>query len=186
MVDYEPSAIILQPGGAVDITYIIRSGRVKAGWNVHESEQILAYLSRGDCFGELGRLSSGGPDVTYTAVDFVSAARVRRNDIEAVLTWLEERDSEDGERDEEERSQTRVESCRTCVDPRCLLGCPVGAIHRTATRDLHIEDWCTGCGVCVKNCTHGSLSLEVSAGAGPDGPRKAVVKKPPAAQQPPV
>src|SRR5205085_2963246 len=48
-------------------------------------------------------------------------------------------------------------SCRSCLDPYCLVGCPVDAIHRrpregdTQSLEIVIEDWCIGCGQCEKN-----------------------------------
>jgi CRP-like cAMP-binding protein/Fe-S-cluster-containing dehydrogenase component len=41
-------------------------------------------------------------------------------------------------------------ACRSCHDPKCLSGCPVDAIHRTAEGGLAIviEDTCVGCGFC--------------------------------------
>src|SRR5439155_18980513 len=30
-------------------------------------------------------------------------------------------------------------SCRSCMDPYCMVGCPVDAIHRKGTREIIIE-----------------------------------------------
>jgi len=56
-------------------------------------------------------------------------------------------------------------SCRSCLDPYCLVGCPVDAIHRTP-RDGHpgaveivIESHCIGCGLCSTNCPYGNISM---------------------------
>ncbi len=38
-------------------------------------------------------------------------------------------------------------SCRSCLDPYCMVGCPVGAIRRRETSEILIEDWCIGCGL---------------------------------------
>src|SRR5262249_11271007 len=43
-------------------------------------------------------------------------------------------------------------SCRSCRDPLCMVGCPVGAIRRRGSMEILIEDWCVGCGLCVRNC----------------------------------
>jgi len=50
-------------------------------------------------------------------------------------------------------------SCRTCHDPLCMIGCPVGALRRTDSLEVLIEDWCIGCGLCVGNCPYGHLNL---------------------------
>lgn len=59
-------------------------------------------------------------------------------------------------------------SCRACHDPLCMIGCPVGSLRRTDALELLIEDWCIGCGLCVKSCPYGNLNLHPT-GAGTDG-----------------
>src|SRR5204862_8113292 len=39
-------------------------------------------------------------------------------------------------------------SCRSCLDPYCMVGCPVGSIRRRQSGEISIEDWCIGCGKC--------------------------------------
>jgi CRP-like cAMP-binding protein/Fe-S-cluster-containing hydrogenase component 2 len=50
-------------------------------------------------------------------------------------------------------------SCRSCLDPYCLVGCPVDAIHRRDSREIIIEDWCIGCGNCARNCPYGNINM---------------------------
>jgi Fe-S-cluster-containing hydrogenase component 2 len=62
-------------------------------------------------------------------------------------------------------------SCRSCLDPYCLVGCPVDAIHRKqrdegpdredlpASLEIVIDDRCIGCGLCARNCPYGNISL---------------------------
>ncbi len=56
-------------------------------------------------------------------------------------------------------------SCRSCLDPYCLVGCPVDAIHRRqrndseASLEIVIEDWCIGCGLCASNCPYGNINM---------------------------
>jgi Fe-S-cluster-containing hydrogenase component 2/CRP-like cAMP-binding protein len=50
-------------------------------------------------------------------------------------------------------------TCRSCLDPVCLTGCPVGSIHRGAGGEIVIEDWCIGCGLCAENCPYGSIQM---------------------------
>ena len=41
-------------------------------------------------------------------------------------------------------------SCRSCRDPLCMVGCPVGSIRRHPdSLEIIIEDWCIGCGLCA-------------------------------------
>ena len=58
-------------------------------------------------------------------------------------------------------------SCRSCLDPYCLVGCPVDAIHRQPRKDkdqtaleIVIDDSkCIGCGQCAKNCPYGNINM---------------------------
>jgi Fe-S-cluster-containing hydrogenase component 2/CRP-like cAMP-binding protein len=50
-------------------------------------------------------------------------------------------------------------TCRACLDPVCMIGCPVGSIHRGDNREIVIEDWCIGCNLCADNCPYGSIQM---------------------------
>jgi CRP-like cAMP-binding protein/formate hydrogenlyase subunit 6/NADH:ubiquinone oxidoreductase subunit I len=50
-------------------------------------------------------------------------------------------------------------SCRSCMDPYCMVGCPVGSIRRKNSREIIIEDWCIGCGKCAENCPYGNINM---------------------------
>jgi Fe-S-cluster-containing hydrogenase component 2 len=50
-------------------------------------------------------------------------------------------------------------SCRSCLDPYCMVGCPVGSIRRRHSREIIIEDWCIGCGKCAENCPYGNINM---------------------------
>jgi Fe-S-cluster-containing hydrogenase component 2/CRP-like cAMP-binding protein len=50
-------------------------------------------------------------------------------------------------------------SCRSCLDPYCMVGCPVGSIRRRENREIIIEDWCIGCGKCAENCPYGNINM---------------------------
>ena len=46
------------------------------------------------------------------------------------------------------------------MDPYCLIGCPVDAIHRRGdTLEISIEDYCIGCGLCAQNCPYGNINM---------------------------
>jgi CRP-like cAMP-binding protein/Fe-S-cluster-containing dehydrogenase component len=61
-------------------------------------------------------------------------------------------------------------SCRSCLDPYCLVGCPVDAIHRKPREnhpgavEIVIEDHCIGCGLCSTNCPYGNISMHTVSG----------------------
>jgi Fe-S-cluster-containing hydrogenase component 2 len=50
-------------------------------------------------------------------------------------------------------------TCRSCLDPVCMIGCPVGSIHRGDNNQILIEDWCIGCGLCANSCPYGSIQM---------------------------
>lgn len=50
-------------------------------------------------------------------------------------------------------------SCRSCRDPLCMVGCPVGSIRRRESLEIIIEDWCIGCGLCAQQCPYGNINL---------------------------
>jgi Fe-S-cluster-containing hydrogenase component 2 len=60
-------------------------------------------------------------------------------------------------------------SCRSCRDPKCLVGCPVDAIHRKGSLPIIIEDHCVGCGRCAENCPFGNVTMHPIQTVDPDG-----------------
>ncbi len=63
-------------------------------------------------------------------------------------------------------------SCRSCLDPYCLVGCPVDAIHRKPREnhpgavEIVIENHCIGCGLCSTNCPYGNISMHTESRSG--------------------
>ncbi len=50
-------------------------------------------------------------------------------------------------------------TCRQCKDPVCLIGCPVGSIHKGDNGQIVIEDWCIGCSRCALNCPYDAIQM---------------------------
>ncbi len=51
-------------------------------------------------------------------------------------------------------------SCRSCLDPYCLVGCPTGAIGRKGSVEILIDpNTCIGCGRCAENCPYGNINM---------------------------
>jgi Fe-S-cluster-containing hydrogenase component 2/CRP-like cAMP-binding protein len=50
-------------------------------------------------------------------------------------------------------------ACRSCTDPKCMVGCPVGSIRRKDSLEIHIEDWCIGCQRCANQCPFGNINM---------------------------
>lgn len=58
-------------------------------------------------------------------------------------------------------------SCRSCMDPVCMIGCPVGSINRGDNGEIEIRDWCVGCSICADQCPYGSIQMNPLEG-GPE------------------
>jgi Fe-S-cluster-containing hydrogenase component 2 len=50
-------------------------------------------------------------------------------------------------------------TCRSCLDPVCMIGCPVNSIQRGDNKEILIRDWCIGCGACAEQCPYGSIQM---------------------------
>lgn len=55
-------------------------------------------------------------------------------------------------------------TCRSCLDPVCMIGCPVGAINRGENGEIQITDWCIGCELCADQCPYGSIQMDALEG----------------------
>jgi Fe-S-cluster-containing dehydrogenase component len=56
-------------------------------------------------------------------------------------------------------------TCRSCMDPVCMIGCPVGSINRGDNGEIEIRDWCIGCSICADQCPYGSIQMNTLPGA---------------------
>lgn len=51
-------------------------------------------------------------------------------------------------------------ACMHCADPVCMIGCPTGAIHRTPTGVVIINDkTCIGCATCANSCPYDNIQM---------------------------
>lgn len=50
-------------------------------------------------------------------------------------------------------------ACRKCLNPSCMIGCPVGSIQRGANGQIEIRDWCIGCSLCARQCPYDSIQM---------------------------
>lgn len=239
LVSFEAGAVIFKEGDPPDGMYVVRLGQVKVSKKFPGGERQLAYLSRGDFFGETGLLRGLPRNATCAAVDHpvidsgrkrrparVEVVKIKAEDFERVirphqqvLNLLEEAatrrslgqvraslhilptvpskrvddlgllqgqnlmlidlekctrcdqcaqacsEAHDDGISRLIREGPRYDkylvpsSCRMCMDPVCMIGCPVGSIRRTEDLNIFIEDWCVGCGVCAKQCPYNSIQL---------------------------
>ncbi len=270
LVTVEPGTPIVKEGDAADAMFIIRLGQVRVSKKLAGGDLTLAYLTKGDCFGEIGLLGNSTRTTTCTAYDHpkavqgtarvgykakpsrVELVKIKQADFNWVTTEFPDvksklqalaqqraRATEDAQRQIADYKVPRqvedlgllqgqgllmidlekctrcdqcvqacVEShddgvtrlmregprydkylvpsrCRICLDPVCMIGCPVGSIRRTKDLNMFIEDWCIGCGVCANQCPYNSIQMhersaftvaaDAPKSAAPERKEKAVV-----------
>jgi CRP-like cAMP-binding protein/Fe-S-cluster-containing dehydrogenase component len=246
LVRFAPGQVICKQGDPAQSFYLVRIGFVKVSQAHPGGEMVLAYLSRGDYFGETGLLLGDVRTATCTALDHVEVVRIGQEDFgrmidqfPAIRRKLEAVEHERAEMNRQRlsvlqsvpldtflaqglmeaqslllldlNSCTRCDacvracadahdgitrlvreglrfdhylvatSCRQCLDPLCMVGCPVGSIRRRNSLEVIIEDWCIGCGLCAENCPYGNINLHPFDVTVDDpehpGRKKAVVKQ---------
>jgi formate dehydrogenase iron-sulfur subunit len=74
----------------------------------------------------------------------------------AAINWRRVGEVEGGHYPHTQRHHLSM-GCNHCLEPSCLIGCPVEAYTKDATTGvvLHSADTCIGCQYCVWNCSYG-------------------------------
>ena len=85
LLRFAPGQVIAKQGDTADSFYLVRIGFVKISENYPGGELVLAYLSRGDYFGEIGLLGGGVRTATCTALDHVEVVRVSGQDFRQMV-----------------------------------------------------------------------------------------------------
>jgi Fe-S-cluster-containing hydrogenase component 2 len=85
LLRFAPGQVIAQQGDAANSFYLVRIGFVKISESYPGGELVLAYLSRGDYFGEIGLLGGGVRTATCTALDHVEVVRVSGDDFRQMV-----------------------------------------------------------------------------------------------------
>jgi len=85
LLRFAPGQVIARQSDAADSFYLVRIGFVKISEHYPGGELILAYLSRGDYFGEIGLLGGGVRTATCTALDHVEVVRVSGDDFRQMV-----------------------------------------------------------------------------------------------------
>ncbi|HKF26441.1 MAG TPA: cyclic nucleotide-binding domain-containing protein [Candidatus Acidoferrum sp.] len=85
LVRFAPGQVIATQGETADSFYLVRIGFVKISESYPGGELVLAYLSRGDYFGEIGLLGGGTRTATCTALDHVELVRISGDDFRQMV-----------------------------------------------------------------------------------------------------
>src|SRR3984893_2048836 len=150
LVRYTPGQVITKQGEAAGSFYLVRIGFVKISEEYPGGELVLAYLSRGDYFGEIGLLGGGVRTATCTALDHVEVVRISgddfRNMVErfpSVRQGLEVVAAERGA-----QNQQRMQTVETVPIDQFLSQ---GLMEAQSLLVLDLEN-CTRCDACVNAC----------------------------------
>lgn len=85
LIRYSPSDVIFKQGDMADAFYLVRQGFVKVTEKYPGGELILAYLSKGTYFGEIGLLGGGHRTATCSALDHVEVVKIAADDFNAMI-----------------------------------------------------------------------------------------------------
>ncbi len=240
LISFDPGKVIFAEGDKPDGMFLVRRGQVRISKKFPGGERGLAYLTKGDVFGEIGMIRGTPRTATATAADHpviegagrtrrsakVEMVKIKTEDFERVLAGFPEvkarlvkiaaeRETEQVESkirltpsvysqeienlgllqgqnlmlidlekctrcdqcakacsEAHEDGLSRLiregprfdkylvpSSCRMCMDPVCMIGCPVASIRKAKDLNIVIEDWCIACGVCAKQCPYNSIQV---------------------------
>jgi CRP-like cAMP-binding protein/ferredoxin len=90
LVRYAPGQVICRQGEPADSFYLIHTGFVKVTQTHPGGELVLAYLSRGNYFGEIGLLAGGARTATCTALHHVELVRIGREEFRLMIESFSE------------------------------------------------------------------------------------------------
>jgi len=82
---YAPGEVIFNQGDLADAFYLVRIGFVKVSEKYPGGELVLAYISKGNYFGEIGLLGGGKRTATCSALDHVEVVRISAEDFKQML-----------------------------------------------------------------------------------------------------
>ncbi len=147
---FAPGQTIVQQGEAADSFYLVRIGFVKVSESYPGGEMVLAYLSRGDYFGEIGLLGGGVRTATCAALDHVELVRISGDDFRdmvarfpSVRTGLEAIAAE-----RSTANQQRLQMVHSVPIDQFLSQ---GLMEAQSLLILDLQN-CTRCDACVNAC----------------------------------
>ena len=85
LIRYAPGEVIFRQGDFADAFYLVRIGFVKVSEKYPGGELVLAYLSKGNYFGEIGLLGGGKRTANCSALDHVEVVRITAADFGEML-----------------------------------------------------------------------------------------------------
>jgi len=147
---FAPGQTIARQGEAADCFYLVRIGFVKISEDYPGGELVLAYLSRGDYFGEIGLLGGGVRTANCTALDHVEVVRIPGEDFRQMVERFPtvRRGLELVAQERRFANQQRMEMVQGVPIDQFLSQ---GLMEAQSLLVLDLEN-CTRCDACVNAC----------------------------------
>ncbi len=147
---YAPGEVICRQGEPADSFYLVRLGFVKVSETYPGGELVLAYLSRGNYFGEIGLLGGGQRSANCTALDHVELVRITAADFQLMVEQFPQvrRGLEAVAQERLQQNRERLSLVRSVPLDRFLAQ---GLMEAQSLLVLDLES-CTRCDACVRAC----------------------------------
>jgi CRP-like cAMP-binding protein len=158
LLTFEPGELICEQGEPADSLYLVRIGFVQVSQRHPGGDLVLAYLSRGQYFGEMGLIAGGVRTACCRALDHVEVVRIRKEEFDVMV-----------ERFPAVRAKLQSEADRraaaTQLQRRAAPQIPLdrfleqGLMNAQNVLLIDLEK-CTRCDECVHACgsAHGGIS----------------------------
>jgi len=150
LIRYSPGQVICRQGEMADSFYLVRIGFVKVTQAHPGGEMVLAYLSRGDYFGEIGLLAEDVRTATCTALDHVELVKVSGEDFKRMMEQFPEIRKR-LEAVEKQRIQQNRETLSLVQTVPLDSFLAQGLMEAQSLLLLDLEK-CTRCDACVRAC----------------------------------
>ncbi len=151
LVRFSKGDSICRQGEIADSFYLVRIGFVKVAEEHPGGELVLAYLGRGEYFGEMGLLSPGGRrTASCTALDHVELVRIQAEDFRHMMDRFPDIHENllHVAAEREEQNRMRLNKATSVPLDRFL---EQGLMEAQSLLILDL-DKCTRCDNCVKAC----------------------------------
>jgi CRP-like cAMP-binding protein/Pyruvate/2-oxoacid:ferredoxin oxidoreductase delta subunit len=147
---FAPGQLICRQGDPADSFYLVRIGFVKVSELYPGGELVLAYLSRGDYFGEIGLLGGGLRTASCTALDHVELVRISDADFRQMMERFPtvRRGLQTVADQRREQNQERLQMVHTVPIDQFLSQ---GLMEARSLLVLDLQN-CTRCDACVNAC----------------------------------
>ncbi len=151
LLRFNRNEVICRQGEPVDRFYLVRIGFVKITESHPGGDLVLAYLGKGDYFGEIGLLQGGVRTATVTALDHVELVSIDVEDFNTMLDLFPDiRHGLQAMSDSRLRQNRDHQTAAASVPLNDFLDQGLMEANSLLLLDL---DKCTRCDACVRACS---------------------------------